>query len=311
MTSWRMKSAFSAKQIGKTGFWYLEKTFPLDARLDYKIVIDEKDWLLDPNNSMIQYSGFGPNSSFSMPKYEPSRYIKVIENVPFGEIHEHKILSASVGNEVRFWVYTPSNYSKLEKLPSIYVTDGQEYKNPENGAMPIVLDNLINQELIKPVIAIFVDPINPQTDENERQTLFLNSEDYAELFAAELISYIDANYKTDTLAKNRAILGTSYGGNNACWFANKIPDNFKLIAAQSPSLPTNVLSLLRNSDKIQVDKFFVSTGTINDTENYADDLIKILNSKNVQNKYKKVNEGHSWGNWSALLDDILIYFFGI
>jgi enterochelin esterase-like enzyme len=54
---------------------------------------------------------------------------------------------------------------------------------------------------------------------------------------------------------------------------------------------------------------FITTCVINDTESYANQLEQILISKNVAYQYIKVNEGHSWGNWSALLDDILLYFY--
>jgi len=37
---------------------------------------------------------------------------------------------------------------------------------------------------------------------------------------------------------------------------------------------------------------------------------KILEQKEYPLKYIEVNEGHSWGNWRGLLDDMLIYFFG-
>jgi enterochelin esterase-like enzyme len=36
----------------------------------------------------------------------------------------------------------------------------------------------------------------------------------------------------------------------------------------------------------------------------------ILEAKGYPLQYKEVNEGHSWGNWRALIDEPLIWFFG-
>jgi enterochelin esterase-like enzyme len=39
-------------------------------------------------------------------------------------------------------------------------------------------------------------------------------------------------------------------------------------------------------------------------------LRDILKNKGVQVQYFEVPEGHSWGHWRALLDDLLIFFYG-
>ena len=54
----------------------------------------------------------------------------------------------------------------------------------------------------------------------------------------------------------------------------------------------------------------MTTGTIHDTEASARKMKEILLDKGYRIKYIEVPEGHSWGNWRALLDDILEYFFG-
>lgn len=311
MTSWQKQDNYIVKQLGLTDLWYLLKTFPKDARLDYKYVINNNSWVLDPDNPKKQKSGFGYNSAFCMPQYDSSEYVIKNPNIETGNLIQAPPLYSKIlkGQYIRYWVYTPANYDSYNTLPVIYITDGQEYKDDELGAVKTVLDNLLAENLIKPVIAVFVDPTNPATGENLRASLFLNNSDYTNVFRNEIIPEIDKNYKTNPTPENRAILGTSYGGNNSCWFAFDANNTFKLIAAQSPSLPTNILSLLSGMTSIPVNKFFVSTGTINDTEQYADDLAKILEAKSVNYEYIKVNEGHSWGNWSALIDDVLLYFF--
>ncbi|HEY8934593.1 MAG TPA: hypothetical protein VIM65_05205 [Cyclobacteriaceae bacterium] len=56
-------------------------------------------------------------------------------------------------------------------------------------------------------------------------------------------------------------------------------------------------------------KTFLTNGTINDTQEGAHKMKDILDKNTCQYQYKEVNQGHSWGNWRDLIDDILIYFF--
>lgn len=309
MTAWRIQTDYEFKKIGKTKVWYLMKTFPRTARLDYKIIVNGS-WNLDSNNPNKQMSGFGYNSAFYMPDYKPSVYLLARNNTEKGKISEAITLSSSsINRPVRYWVYIPAGYENLNNLPSMYVLDGQEYKYEGMGSMLNVLDNMIAEKLIKPIVVIFVDPVHPISSSNQRVELFLNNANYTAFFKNELIPAIDKSFKTENNPNQRAILGTSYGGNCAAYFGLQIPDVFKLIAPQSPSFNSNIISLYTQANLLNFNKVFITTGVINDTESYANQLEQILISKNVAYQYIKVNEGHSWGNWSALLDDILLYFY--
>lgn len=54
-------------------------------------------------------------------------------------------------------------------------------------------------------------------------------------------------------------------------------------------------------------RVFLSTGYPWDVD--ARTLKRILEHKSYPLKYLEVPEGHSWGQWRAQLDDLLIYFF--
>lgn len=311
MTGWGYKNDYQCTKLGSSDVWYLLKTFPKDARLDYKIVENKTTWNLDPENPNKQLSGFGYNSAFSMPEYDSSKYIISVQGISKGVLGAEQIISSNkLSRNVRFWVYTPSDYTNLDSLPSIYILDGQDYKTDGLGCMVNVLDNVIAENLISPVLAVFVDPVNPNTGKNQREELFLNNANYAGFFKEELVPFIDSTYKTARNPAKRAILGTSYGGNCAAYFGYQIPDVFKLLAPQSPAFNSNVLSLYSQSAGLSIDKVFITTGVFYDTEDNANQLEQILKSRQIPYQYIKVNEGHSWGNWSALLDDILIGFFG-
>ncbi|HEY6563615.1 MAG TPA: hypothetical protein VIY86_03925, partial [Pirellulaceae bacterium] len=60
----------SGVRQGNTDLWMLERTLPANARTDYKLFLNQRDWLLDPANTLQIWSGFGPNSELRMPEYQ-------------------------------------------------------------------------------------------------------------------------------------------------------------------------------------------------------------------------------------------------
>ncbi|MDW8466111.1 MAG: hypothetical protein RML35_08025 [Chloroherpetonaceae bacterium] len=152
----------SGERLNNTDIWLLEHRFPSDARLDYKIVLNGSTWILDPNNPLVQMSGFGLNSELRMPNYQPSPDV-TLRTTQRGQLSDNfRISSLRLGYTVQYRVYTPFGYERgAAQLPTIYVTDGHEYANDAMGSMVIVLDNLIAERRIRPVIAVFIDPRNP------------------------------------------------------------------------------------------------------------------------------------------------------
>lgn len=300
-------------QLAESSAWILEKIFPLDARLDYKVIVGS-NWVLDPANSQIQYSGFGPNSELRMPGWEYPEETILGEGVNRGNFSNNKIISASantLGYNLQYKVYTPFGYDQLANLSVMYVADGHEYSNDRLGSMLIILDNLIHQQMINPIIVVFIDPRNPDNlAENRRGDQYTGNLKFANFVADELVPVIDNDYKTKDSPDARAILGTSYGGWNAGYFGVKRSDIFHLIGIHSPAFDANVISDYENAELLPL-KIFMSTGVINDTQDKARAMKTVLDSKGYPLNYIEVNEGHSWGNWRALIQEPLVYFFGV
>ncbi len=307
-------NAYQGKKVGLSNIWLCLAGFPRDARLDYKIVLNGSNWILDPENPHQQWSGFGPNSELRMPDWVyPEETVKRhwIQHGDFSQ--NQNIYSVQLGYSVNYRVYVPAGYDSLSNLPVIYVTDGHEYADDRLGSMIIVLDNLIADGKIQPILAVFIDPRNPgNQSQNRRASEYTMNEKFASFVTDELVPAIDSNYKTNSNADARAILGTSLGGINSAYFGAIRNDKFRLIAIQSPAFKykPQIYSLYQNSAKMPL-KIFMSTGVIYDTEEAARQMKSILESKGYSLKYIEVNEGHSWGNWRALLDEMLIYFFPV
>ena len=61
--------------------------------------------------------------------------------------------------------------------------------------------------------------------------------------------------------------------------------------------------------KVPVD-FYLDCGTFGDLLDENRKMKGLLTEKGYNLKYQEFNEGHSWGNWRAHIDDMLIFFWG-
>lgn len=304
-------------KIPNTDIWILKTSFPEDARLDYKIVVDETNWILDPANPHQQWSGVGggsPNSELRMPRWKEDPINQPTEAIFHGRVEKDILInSTELGYQIMYSVYLPSSYKakSAEVYPIIYVTDGYEYMHERMGNMITILDNLIHLKKIRPVIAVFIDHREPVNRSNNRrmQELAMN-EHYLNFVTKELIPKVEGQYPVSTHPEDRAILGTSMGGLTAAYFSFSKPGIFGLAGIQSPAFwfRPEIYTYCDNPDKPPV-KTFMSTGQINDTQEGAVKMKSILDKNTCVYEYKEVNQGHSWGNWRDLIDDLLIYFF--
>jgi enterochelin esterase-like enzyme len=311
-----------ATQVANTDLWMLEKTFPADARLDYKIVLDDSNWTLDAANPLQMWSGFGGmNSELRMPDYRYPQETVRRDDVPHGQLSDKQsIKSKHLGYEVIYRAYTPAGYDAQQddsqqytKLPVIYATDGHEYAADFQGSLVIVLDNLIAEKKLRPTFAVFIDPRDPATGFNRRMEEYGENDRYVAFLAGELVPRVDAAFRTHREPSDRIILGTSLGGLNAAWCGATRPETFGKVAVQSPAdfakyAPRTLERYTAEplADKLQL---FITAGTIGDGD-AAPTFAKLLAEKGYRHTLLLTNEGHSWGNFRASLDDILVGLIG-
>jgi enterochelin esterase-like enzyme len=315
---WGLNREFNntGSRIPGTDIWVLKTSFPKNARIDYKILLNGANWILDPENREHQWSGVGggsPNSELRMPEWEEDPITtRPAEGMKRGKVEADILLNSKVlGYQLTYSVYIPHGYKPNHTYPVIYVIDGYEYMHEKMGNMVLVLDNLIHLQKIKPIIAIFIDHREPVNRSNNRrmQELAMN-EKYLKFMTDELIPLIEKNHNVSKEPSTRAVLGTSMGGLSAAYFAFSRPDVFGLAGIQSPAFwfKPEIYTLCANIENPPV-KTFMTTGLINDTEEGAKKMKSLLDQNTCTYEYREVPQGHSWGNWRDLIDDILIYFF--
>lgn len=320
---WGKGPEVKGQLLKNLGLWYATARMPETARLEYKITLNttnwltqflgwKTEWIMDPANPHRRPGGFGEDSELIMPGYTAHPETVERADVVKGTLSApEQITSLKLGYPVRFRVYTPAGYESLNKLPSVYVTDGHEYADPNMGRMTTVLDNAISDGSIKPVVAIFIDPRDVQSGENLRMTEFALNENFAAFIAEELVLLVDARYKTVRNPTYRAIMGTSLGGLNAAWVGYKYPSVFGNLAIHSPAFwyRQAILEHYKTSETLPLN-IYLATGTVNDAEEHARLMHDILVAKGYNVNYSEHAESHSWGLWQGLIDEPLQFFWG-
>ncbi|MDE3057212.1 MAG: hypothetical protein KGJ59_04575 [Bacteroidota bacterium] len=304
-------TADTMARINGTNFYYLQKKFEPDARLDYKFVIDGSVWILDPLNPHAITGGYGTNSELAMPDYVQPTEIIYNPAIPHGATTTFSFYSATLNNSRTITVYLPPGYdNSAQKYPSLYVHDGPDYINL--GSMKNVLDNLIAAKKIDPVICIFVPPISAGDRSNEYRLSKVGL--FSTFIAKELVPHIDSLYRTDASAARRGTLGSSDGGHISLYLATHHPSVFGLCAGQSSTIDSNVRLPIQNGPKLPV-KLYLDCGTYDiSTPQFVFITLNrrywsLLRSKGYDLTSAEFHEGHSWGNWRAHLDDILTTLF--
>lgn len=151
-------------------------------------------------------------------------------------------------------VYLPPNYATEDKkYPVIYFLHGFLNDDSLMDSMKEILDYAIEAKKIKPFILVIPDQRTTYDGSFYSNTgVFGNWEDFT---AFDLVSYMDANYRTIPTKDSRGITGHSMGGYGAIKIAMKHPDIFGSVYAISPGALAIVREYGPNSDSYkQYDK---------------------------------------------------------
>jgi len=269
-------------------------------------VINNSNWILDPKNPNRISGGFGPNSELAMPAYVQPAEIIEREETSKGTISTVQVASSNTGRTYNVHVYLPASYDESSEYPVAYFQDGLEYIDLASSAT--VIDNLIHDELIRPLIGVFVIP-------NDRNTEYALGDrfKYTDFFVEELVPYIDENYATIEDSAERAVIGDSYGGNISAIIAFRNPEVFGNCgihsgAFQNYNFHTNGIVMDDELKPIRVASIW---GTYEGGSLPANmrGVRDYLIETGYDITWKELPEGHSWGLWRATIDDMLTFFF--
>jgi enterochelin esterase-like enzyme len=325
MTNWA--SSIPMKRIEGTDLFYFRGVYEHEARLEYLFELSKDEFpLVDSLNPYKSLNGFGELSELAMPGYKRHPVFKDYENGRKGSLaglQELQISSGTLGYDHTVHVYLPPDYDSSREYPSIYFQDGKDYI--EFAIVPHVLNELIQQGQIQPLIAVFVTPPNlHQPAMPNRMTEYGMNDDYVSFFVKELVPFIDSGFSNSIEASDRMVAGDSYGGLISAYIAFSHPEVFGKAYSQSGYMSFQKDRFIRLIDSLPVKwvDFYIDVGTYEESVGAAflpEDEINfiegnrrlkdVLHKKGYKFIYKEYHEGHTWGNWRRHLIDALIYFF--
>lgn len=302
-------------QVFETNLWYAKQEFPLDARIEYKLVVDA-EWILDPLNDQKALGGYGYNSDLRMSKYEPTPWLTK-ESKEKGKIQAFTIASKILGNSRGLQVYVPFGYDAKRAHPLLVFHDGKDYLTFAHTVQ--ILDILIEEKRIAPMIVAFIDPVE-RTDE------YGCSEKYAQFTAQELVPFLEKNFSLSQKKSDRGFAGASMGGIVSFYLAYQMRDTFGKALCQSGAFLYQELSNKEDSplvgkflqtvdySHLKESKIWLDCGTIGPLEIYlrAGNLLLLshLQKAQIVHHYEDIPEAHNWVSWEKRIESALLYLFG-
>jgi enterochelin esterase-like enzyme len=286
-------------RIEGTSWSFLETTSYTNARLEYVLFYD-KDAVPDPLNRRTVQAFAGPRSEVRMPFFVAQPEVDELGSAPKGEVIAESFQSRSLAGSRRVWYYLPPGYAAAKDTlyPVIYVLDGSNYV--EKMDVPKVLDHLIANKTIPPVIAVFSEPA-------DRQEEYSRSPKWRGFVTNELVPSVDTRFRTFPTPDHRVILGSSLAAYGAIDLAVTSPSVFGLCAAIAPPVQTATVVSNQAAARAAVVsiKFFVMGGVYDSMIDGARRLHTTLDEYSAPVTYLEVSEGHNTNTFRGHLDDAL------
>lgn len=336
------------EQLTGTNIWFKSYIVPPTTRLSYKLAPDIPDFAgsewerrvaliakaqADPLNKSPwpknrfdnNFSPFNYDSTVSLVELSKDIYLKH-NTVAQGKLIKHRFSSKLLNNERNIWLYTSANFdvTNTENSNSVLLLqfDGKKFIN--KIPVPVILDNLIHQAKLPPVVAIFVD--NPT--QYSRTTELPDNALFAQALAEEILPWAKQTLKAKIDANNTVVAGASFGGLAASSVALRYPEHFGNVLSMSGSywwspqgtLPENeehTSNWVASNDTKPV-RFFLSAGLFERSQNGSIGLLEtnrhlqtVLKAKGYNVIYKEFAAGHDDFSWQEGFTEGMLALFGI
>ncbi|GEO10703.1 esterase [Segetibacter aerophilus] len=308
-----------------SGVWsFTVASLPSDMYL-YTFTVDSVQ-LLDPVNPFV-CRDVGNLFSVLITNNGKGDYYSVKE-VPHGSVARTWYPSTAFKTSRRMTVYTPPGYEESKtRYPVLYLlhgSGGDEEAWVTLGAVPRILDNLIAERKVEPMIVVMPNG-NPskqaapgETKENlayrpvMSNTLPGYKEGSYELSFKEIVDFVDTHYRTQAMKSKRAVAGLSMGGFHSLFVSANHPDLFDYVGLFSPGINFKTVNMnlpayndLENKLAAQMKKgiklYWMGIGKTDMLYEPLQEYKKILDKIHFPYKYVESSRGHIWSNWRSYL----------
>jgi enterochelin esterase family protein len=299
--------------ITPTDIWYRTYKVRNDARFVYKLSENDPltsfvdanrkaNTVIDPLNPRV----------FPTQHSAPSQEVALRPSDTPGKVEQSRFHSATLNNDRDIWVYTPHDFNRDgASYPLVVVLDGRPYTTWV--PVPTILDNLIQQRRIAPVVAIMVGAVNRETEQS-------CSTSFGNFLADELVPWMRANYHASAEPQLTVIGGSSRGGLASTCAAYHHPTVFGKVLSQSGSYwwkpdnspnPEWLTAQFARVPKLPL-RFYIEVGLmeISDQLDTNRRFQRVLNSKGYAVDYREFNGNHTYLDWRGTFGDGLVSLIG-
>jgi enterochelin esterase family protein len=309
------------------GWWSRSYEVPGGSRLSYwftrKPMPDEaRDLAHDPlNPSFHVYPGDPADpedaelrvSLVELPGAPPLRW-SVQRDVARGAVDVASVPSAALGNERRVWTYRPPGYDPGRRYPLVVCFDGFAYVTDGYVPLPTVLDNLIADGAIPPVVAVLPDSLDQPTRTRELSA----HEPFVHFLADELLPWARERLSFDDDPLRTVVAGSSLGGLTASFCGLRRPDLFGLVLSQSGAYQRGEPALFAASARLPL-RFYLDVGSFERMifEGYGSlyhanlHMRDVLLAKGYDDvTFREFPGGHDYFWWRETIADGLVALLG-
>ncbi len=296
-----------------SGVWTC-KSDPQVVGFHYYAILLDGVAVMDRNSEAF----FGSNwesSGIEIPEGPEGDYYRFNRNIPHGQVRSIHYWSDINGLERHINVYIPAEYeaNPNKKYPVLYLVHG--WGEDENGwsvqgHMSNIMDGLIAAGKAEPMIVVM-----PSGDIKTNSDVREASGDVTEIFAKNLVPYIDKTFRTKTDRENRAMAGLSRGGFQTTRTVFSNMDMFAWMGTFSGFFVRGDAvdafnGVFKDADAFnsKMNLLFISTGT--EEQNPKDQVLE-LKKHGIDNIVFHESQGtaHEWLTWRRALNEFAPLLF--
>jgi len=328
-------------RLGQTDVWYRTVKIRRGARFAYQLSpndpltfddssiartataqadpLNPHHWFENPGSTKFEYQ-----SMVEMPDAKPQPYITKRDGVPSGNVEKSRIKSTLLENERDLSIYTPPGYRR-DGPPNGLLVVFDEGSYLTLVPTPTILDNLLSQKKIPPMVAVLI--ANP--DQETRTRELPPNPKFADFLNNELVPWVRQNYNVTTDPSQVVVAGSSFGGIASVYAGFRHPETFGNILCQSGSFwwaaskpepyaePNFLAKEFAKSPKLPL-RFYMDAGTFEVDMNGGGGAIlepsrhmrDVLLAKGYEVHYQENVGGHDYLSWRGSLADGLISLMG-
>ena len=222
-TLWNMSN------IPGTNFWFKPMVMPDHGRFNYAYWAGGS-YYDDPLNDITCMAwNYGITDQVSGPDYEIPYEWSYNDSIQHGTYFDTTFYSSTMDNSREITVYLPPEYESTDDFyPVVVYNDGDRIlpREPNN-----IFDNLIHNEQISPIIAVFIPPVNRNAEFRTYQ-----QETYTSFVIEEVLAWAMEKYRILEGSDNHATVGFSDGGCIAIYQGLTRYDFFGKMGAFAPTI---------------------------------------------------------------------------